>query len=66
MNEQTATKITMRARAFSNHGIGTYDMLVDVDGTVTVYDAIAGHYTICHSLSLAAQRRARKIARAAR
>lgn len=54
------TKIKMKAKAFSNHGIGTYRMLVESDGTVTVWDAIAGHYTACHALSDAAQRRARK------
>jgi len=24
---------------------------VDVDGTVRVYDSVAGHWTVCHSLT---------------
>lgn len=40
---------------------GTYRAQVDTDGTVRVWDSVAGHYTRCHSLTAAqiasAQRR---------
>jgi hypothetical protein len=47
-------QITMRTRS--------YQMLVDADGSVRVYDSIAGYYTRCHSLSETARRRARRLA----
>jgi hypothetical protein len=37
-------------RAFSD-GTKTRNFDIDTDGTVRVYDPIAGHYTVCHSLS---------------
>jgi hypothetical protein len=42
--------IQIRARAF-NGILETISCIVDSDGTVRVYDSIAGHYTTCHSLS---------------
>ncbi len=30
---------------------GTYRAQVDTDGTVRVWDSVAGHYTRCHSLT---------------
>lgn len=50
------TEITARAKAFSGRGIGTYRFAVDADG-VRVWDAVAGHYTRCHSLSREAEKR---------
>ena len=42
-----------------------YRFMVDADGTVRVYDSVAGYYTTCHSMSEAAMRRVRKAAMAA-
>lgn len=58
-------EITARAKAFSGHGIGTHRFAVDADGTVRVWDPIAGHYTRCHSLSSSAERRIRRLAKSA-
>lgn len=53
--------ITIRAKAFSGEGVRTHQVQVD-GSTVRVWDSVAGHYTLCHSLSKAAQRRAIKAA----
>ena len=54
-------QITIRAKAFSGEGVRTHDALVESDGTVLVWDSVAGYFTSCHSLSTSAIRRARKI-----
>lgn len=40
-----------------------YRAMVDADGTVTVYDSVAGHYTIHHRLTAAQERHIRANAR---
>jgi hypothetical protein len=62
MTKTQETIVTARAKAFSTFPISTYRFLVDADGTVRVWDKIAGHYTTCHALSFSAQRRIRKLA----
>jgi hypothetical protein len=57
------TEITARAKAFSNECIKSHKFSVDADGTVRVWDAVAGHYTTCHSLSKSAEARIRKLAK---
>ena len=37
----------------------------DEDGTVRVYDSVAGHFTACHSLTEAQQRHVRAAAKRA-
>ena len=54
--------ITIRAKAFSGEGVRTVRASVDADGTVRVWDGVAGYYTTCHSLSASAIRRAQKLA----
>jgi hypothetical protein len=56
------TKITIRAKAFSCENVKTHTVAVDADGTVRVWDSVAGYYTTCHSLSKSAQAKARKLA----
>jgi hypothetical protein len=56
------TKLTVRARFFSRLPIETRDVLVDEDGTIRVWDDVAGHYTVCHSLTRSAARRVRRMA----
>ena len=59
-----ATKyLTIRCRAFASEGARTNKISVDANGTIRVYDSISGHYTCCHSLSVAAQRRIQRQAR---
>lgn len=41
--------VTVR-NAFSTER-GTYQAIVDADGTVRVWDSVAGHYTRCHNLT---------------
>ena len=48
------TQITIRTgRAFSGDASTGYRARVEADGTVAVYDHIAGHYTTCHALTAA-------------
>jgi hypothetical protein len=58
-----ATKsFTARAKFFSGEGVTTQKVRVDSDGTVRVWDSVAGHYTLCNSLSKAAAKRIAKLA----
>jgi hypothetical protein len=54
--------ITARAKAFTTEGVRSHKMRVEGDGTVQVWDSVAGHYTRCHSLSRRAVARIRKLA----
>jgi hypothetical protein len=56
--------VTTRARAFSGYGMETVRCRVEADGTVLVWDSVAGHYTNCHGLSASAVRRIRRLAAA--
>jgi hypothetical protein len=60
-----AKQITVRARAFSGEGVREHRVEVEADGTVRVWDSVAEHYTLCHSLSPSAERRIRTAAKAA-
>ena len=55
-------EITVRAKAFSSEGVRTHQVMVYGDGTVRVWDAVAGYYTTCHRLSKNAEARIRKLA----
>ena len=57
----TTQYITIRAHAFTGEGIRAQRVSVDDDGTIRVYDSVAGYYTTCHSLSASAQRRIRAL-----
>ena len=62
-NQATDREIEMRCKAFSvNRSAQVERIMVSADGTVRVYDSVAGHYTRCHVLGSSAQRRARKLA----
>jgi len=54
--------ITARAKAFSSEGVREYKFMVEQDGTVRVWDSVAGHYTLVHALSDSAARRIRRLA----
>lgn len=54
--------VTIRAKAFSGGRVQEHECMVDADGTVRVWDSVAGHYTTCHILTESAQDRARKLA----
>lgn len=43
-------EMTVRAKAFSGEGVRQHRVMVD-DVNVRVYDSVAGHFTLCHSLS---------------
>jgi hypothetical protein len=47
--------VTVRAKAFTGGKIETVRCIVDADGTVRVWDSVAGYYTTCHILSESAQ-----------
>ncbi len=48
--ENNETIITINCRAVGGR-LERNKVCVDEDGTVRVYDGVAGHYTTCHSLS---------------
>jgi hypothetical protein len=53
--------IRMRCKAFASDKFALmHRVQVAPDGSVRVWDSVAGHYTLCHDLSVAAQLRARK------
>lgn len=54
--------ITAVAKPFSTFPRGAYKFLVEADGTVTVWDEIAEHYTHCHSMSARTMARIRHLA----
>lgn len=56
------TTITVRAKAFSCEGVRDHKMIVDEDGTVRVWDSVAGYYTTCHAMSDRTCLRIRRIA----
>lgn len=41
----------VRCRPWTHEGVCTVRVYLDDDGTVHVWDPIAGHYTTCHRLS---------------
>lgn len=59
-NQLDYIETTARARFFSGSRIATREVRVYRDGSVLVWDAVAGHFTRCHALSKASER---KIAR---
>ena len=66
--QTTEISLAARARCFrgANGGtgmLGTYRFTVDPDGTVRVWDSIAGHYTRCHGMTPREESRIRNLAR---
>lgn len=59
---KATVEMTVRAKAFTGEGVKTHRVMVD-DVNVRVYDSVAGHFTLCHSLTPKAVKRI--IARAA-
>jgi len=58
----TTMELQVRTKAFDGQGVRTHRCKVEEDGTVRVWDSVAQHYTICHSLSRPAIRRIRQLA----
>lgn len=56
-------EFTARCKAFSGEGARENRILVERDGSVLVWDEVAGHYTRRHALSARQQARLRKRAR---
>lgn len=54
--------ITLRARAFYGEGVREHQVMVDSYCTVRVWDDVANHFTLRHSLCRSAVRRAIKLA----
>lgn len=61
-----AIQLMARAKPFTSEPVGEYRFSVESDGTVRVWDSVAGHYTLCHSLTSRSARRIANIARAGR
>ena len=47
------TEITARAKAYSSEGIKTHKFSIDADGTVRVWDSVAGQWDCVACLSVA-------------
>jgi len=56
--------VEFAARATCWSRLGRYDFRVDLsDGTVRVYDSVAGHYSIHHGMTSRSEARIRTMAR---
>lgn len=44
-------ELTVRCKPFCNEPTHLHQLTLDTDGTIRVYDDIAGHYTVVHTLS---------------
>lgn len=53
--------VTVRCKAFTCDRVRLNRCMVDADGTVRVWDDVAGYYTTCHCLNEATQRRIRRL-----
>lgn len=56
-------EITVKAKAFTGEGVRAHRVVVEQDGTVRVFDSVAGHYTTCHALAPSAIKRIQKLAK---
>jgi hypothetical protein len=56
-------RFTARCRAFSGESVQQNRILVERDGSVLVWDGVAGAYTRCHVLGASQKARLRKLAR---
>lgn len=55
-------ELTVRCKAFSCEGVRNNRLLVEADGTIRVFDSVAGHYTTAHAISKATESKIRKLA----
>jgi hypothetical protein len=55
------TYLTIRCRAFRCEGVRRNRIRVSPDGTIRVYDSVAGCYVTLHSLSQRTQARIRRL-----
>lgn len=57
-----STQVTSRTKAFTGQPIAEHTFDVAADGTVRVWDSVAGYFTTCHAISKSAMARIRKMA----
>lgn len=50
MADDGTVDITLRVAAFAGEGERKNKIRVDIDGNIRVWDDVAGHYTVCHSI----------------
>ena len=62
-NTTSTVEIEATVKAFSGEGRRSHKLSVSQDGTVRVWDSVAGDYTTCLSMSPATQARIRKMTR---
>ena len=63
MKMKTNRTIEAKVKAFTGQGVRTHSLSVSHDGTVRVWDDVAGHYTTCHCMSAVTQTYIRHLAR---
>jgi hypothetical protein len=63
MKNTTTIEIEATVKAFTGQGRRNHKLSISPDGTVRVWDDVAGHYTTCHAMSAATQSRLSKLAR---
>lgn len=51
------TTIVVRCKAFASDGVATNLVRIDHDGSLTVWDSVAGAYTSCHAIGPRSARR---------
>lgn len=64
-NKEVIVELTVKCKPWSAESAGLHKVLVDGDDYVRVWDPVAGHYTVCHSLSQADCKRIVRQARTA-
>lgn len=57
MSLSSDIRFTARCAPFTGQPRAEHRVMVERDGTVRVYDGVAGHYTVCHSLTAEEQAR---------
>ena len=55
-------ELTVRCKAFSSEGVRSNRLLVEANGTIRVFDSVAGHYTTVHAIGKATESKIRKLA----
>ena len=61
-----SVQLLARCRPWRAVGVGRHYVAIETDGSVLVWDPLAGHFTRCHSLGRSALARFRRHARLVR
>lgn len=62
---EAPVELTVSCRAFTGEGARLHKVRVHADGSIKVFDAVAGYYTSAHVLAPSAEQRIRRLAKVA-